>query len=107
VVAGESSQNNEVYAYTIMVADASFAAPSETRMMRDEMFPFFTQPKYGYVPDYFRSWHARGGSVIFADGHARFTVSSGDFDAQIVCAGGGRSGDINPDDGDMYYWGCD
>ena len=107
VVAGESSQNNEVYTYGNVVTDASFVAPAETRMMRDEMFPFFTQAKYGYVPDYFRAWHARGGSVIFADGHARLTVSGGDFDAQIVCAAGGRSGDINPEDGDMYYWGCD
>ncbi len=107
VVAGESSQNNEVYAFSRPVTDAEFVLPAETRMMRDEMFPFFTEAKYGYVPGYFRQWHARGGSVIFVDGHARFTVAPGAFDAQVVCPGGQRSGDINPEDGDMYYWGCD
>ncbi|MCC6731301.1 MAG: prepilin-type N-terminal cleavage/methylation domain-containing protein [Chthonomonadales bacterium] len=107
VVAGESSQNNEVYTFDRVVTDASFALPAETRMMRDEMLPFFTQDKYGYMPDYFRRWHPRGGSVIFVDGHARFIVSSGAFDRQVVCAGGERSGDINPATGDMYYWGCD
>ncbi len=107
VVSGESSQNNYLYSWTRMVSDASFALPAETRMMRDEMFPFFTEAKYGYVPDYFRQWHVRGGGVIFVDGHAKFTVASGAFDAQVVCPGGERSGDTNPDTGEMYYWGCD
>jgi len=107
VIAGESSQNNEVYTYSRPVYDATFAAPSETRMMRDEILAFFTIEKYGYMPDYFRQWHARGGSVIFADGHAKFTVSAAEFDTQVVCATGERSGDINPDDGRMFYWGCD
>ena len=48
-----------------------------------------------------------GGAVIFADGHAKFTVSSGAFDNQVVCASGERSGEINPASGSMYYWGCD
>ena len=106
-VAGESSQNNEPYSSGEMVADASFALPSETRMMRDDMMAFFTDPRYGYSPDYFRQWHPRGGSTIFIDGHAKFTVSAGAFDQQVVCAAGGRSGDINPATGSMYYWGCD
>jgi prepilin-type N-terminal cleavage/methylation domain-containing protein len=107
VIAGESSQNNEVYTYSRPISDASFVAPAETRMMRDEMMSFFTEEKYGYVPDYFRQWHARGGTVIFVDGHAHFTVSPAAFDAQVVCATGERSGDIDPTDGLMYYWGCD
>ncbi len=107
IIAGESSQNNTLYDFTRVVTDASFALPAETRIIRDEMFPFFTMDKYGYYPDYFQRWHARGGSVIFADGHARFTVSNGDFDRQVVCPSGERSGDINPATGYMYYWGCD
>ena len=106
VIAGESLQNNFPESFTRIITDASFEAPSETRIIRDEMFPFFTMPKYGYYPDYYRQWHSRGGSVIFADGHARFTVSGGAFDRQIVCASGERSGDLRPD-GSMYYWGCD
>jgi prepilin-type N-terminal cleavage/methylation domain-containing protein len=107
VVAGESSQNNFVYTYTTLVTDASFAFPAETRMIRDEMFPFFTQEKYGYMPDWYQQWHVRGGSAIFVDGHAKFTVSSGDFDRHVVCPAGQRSGEINPSTGRMYYWGCD
>lgn len=107
VVGGESSQNNFVYSWTRMVFDSSFVLPAETRMMRDEMFPFFTIPKYAYVPDYFQLWHPRGGTVIFVDGHAKFTVSNDEFDKHVVCPGGERSGDINPATGRMYYRGCD
>jgi prepilin-type N-terminal cleavage/methylation domain-containing protein len=107
IVANESTQNNYPYTFTRMVTDAGFALPAETRIIRDEMFPFFTMDKYGYYPTWYRQWHARGGSVIFADGHARFTVSNGEFDHQVVCAGGERSGDINPATGSMYYWDCD
>jgi prepilin-type N-terminal cleavage/methylation domain-containing protein len=107
VVAGESSQNNTVYNWTRMVYDATFVLPAETRMMRDEMFPFFTMEKYAYMPDYFQKWHERGGTVIFADGHAQFVVSNADFDHHVACATGERSGDINPATGRMYYRGCD
>jgi prepilin-type N-terminal cleavage/methylation domain-containing protein/prepilin-type processing-associated H-X9-DG protein len=107
IARGESSQNNFTFDYDRLISDAAFALPSETRMIRDEMFPFFTQPKYGYFPEYYKQWHARGGTVIFADGHAKFTVSSGDFDRHVVCATGERSGEINPADGQMWYWGCD
>ncbi|MGC4046846.1 MAG: hypothetical protein QM758_23880 [Armatimonas sp.] len=64
--------------------------PAETRLMRDEMLPWFggeADPggaKYGYYPDYYRRWHARGGGFIFADGHAKLIVSAGQFD-QIYC----------------------
>jgi prepilin-type N-terminal cleavage/methylation domain-containing protein/prepilin-type processing-associated H-X9-DG protein len=107
VINNESTQNNFAENFTRIIADANFELPSETRIIRDEMFPFFTIPKYGYVPDYFKQWHTRGGGVVFADGHAKFTVSSGQFDQQVVCASGERSGDINPSTGLMYYWGCD
>jgi prepilin-type N-terminal cleavage/methylation domain-containing protein len=72
------------------VADASFDRPAETRLMRDEMLPWFGGDqdaggaKYGYFPDYYRRWHPRGGGFIFADGHARFLVSAGQFD-QLFC----------------------
>jgi len=107
IARGESSQNNFVYDYEKIVTDASFAFPAETRIIRDEMFPFFTELKYGYYPDWLRIWHSRGGSVIFADGHAKFTTSGGQFDRQVVCPGGERSGDINPATGAMWYWDCD
>lgn len=113
IVAGESTENNGLKLVNgqlvdRIITDATFVLPSETRIIRDEMFPFFgTDPRYGYLPDWFRQWHPRGGSVIYADGHARFTVSSADFDHQVVCAAGGRSGDINPATNAMYYWGCD
>lgn len=107
IAANESSQNNDLYTYSKTVTDAEFQLPAETRIIRDEMFPFFTQDKYGYFPDYYKQWHTRGGTVIFGDGHAKFTVSNGDFDKQVVCPSGERSGDINPATNSMYYWGCD
>lgn len=72
------------------ITDAAFERPAETRLMRDEMLPWFggeLDPggaKYGYYPDYYRRWHARGGGFIFADGHAKFIVSAGQFD-QMFC----------------------
>lgn len=107
IVGGFSTQNNFPYVDDRPVSDASFTAPSDTRIIRDEMFPFFKQAKYGYFPDYFKQWHGRGGGVVFADGHAKFTVSDGQFDTQVVCPNGERSGDINPSTGAMYYWDCD
>ncbi len=113
-IAGESSQNNFLYDTTRLVTDASFALPAETRLMRDEMMPWFgTMDKYGYIPGYYQQWHTRGGGTVFADGHAKFTVSSGEFDRQVVCPEGGRSGDPDPNapgDGNAYgtYYGlCD
>jgi prepilin-type N-terminal cleavage/methylation domain-containing protein len=108
-VAGESSQNNATSPYTTtdLVTDASFAYPAETRLMRDEMMPWFgTMDRYGYIPGYFQQWHTRGGGTVFADGHAKFTVSSGDFDRQVVCPPGERSSDLDPS-GTAYYWICD
>jgi prepilin-type N-terminal cleavage/methylation domain-containing protein/prepilin-type processing-associated H-X9-DG protein len=114
LAAGESSQNNFLYDTSRIATEASFALPAETRLMRDEMMPWFgTQDKYGYIPGYFQRWHSRGGGTVFADGHAKFTVSNGEFDKQVVCPAGGRSGDTDPDapgNGNGYgtYYGlCD
>jgi prepilin-type processing-associated H-X9-DG protein len=58
------------------------------------MFPFFSKKvdpgcaKYGYDCDppynYYRQWSSTGGTVAFADGHAKFVVAPGAFDLQIV-----------------------
>ena len=68
------------------ISDAQFERPAETRLLRDEMLPWFggeLDPggrRYGYYPDYYTRWHARGGSFVFADGHAKYLVSAGQFD---------------------------
>lgn len=112
-VANESSQNNFLYDTSRVVTDASFALPAETRIMRDEMMPWFgTMPKYGYG-SWYRQWHGRGGGTVFADGHAKFTIGNGDFDRQVVCPAGGRSDEPDPEapgNGNGYgtYYGiCD
>ena len=116
VVAGESSQNNDTTQFTTnkIVSDSQFAAPSDTRIMRDEMMPWFgTDAKYGYIPGYYQAWHSRGAGFVFADGHAKFVVTSGGFDTQVVCPSGGRSDDPDPNaatDGNGYgtfYGICD
>lgn len=117
VAVGESSQNNQVYTDPRdgrIETLAALAFPAETRLMRDEMFPFFgTDPKYGYIPGYFQTWHSRGGGTVFADGHAKYTASAGQFDREVVCPDGGRSGDLDPNaatdrnSGNTYYWLCD
>ena len=78
-----SSQNNDTTQFpTSFVSTlAGMTAPSDTRIMRDEMMPWFGATdkggaKYGYYPDYFAQWHSRGGGTVFADGHAKFTVSA-------------------------------
>ncbi len=114
VVANESSENNFYYSYSQTVTDASFALPSQTRMMRDEMMPWFgINANYGYLPEWYKQWHYRGGGIVYADGHSKFVVSSGAFDQQVVCAAGGESGQTDPNaatDGNSYgtYYGiCD
>ncbi len=105
-VPGYSSQNNDLSPFTQLQVSqlAGFALPAETRMMRDEMAPWFGATdaggqNYGYYPDYYQQWHSRGMGVVFADGHSKFTVSAAQFDAQIVCPAGGRSSD--------HYYTCD
>ena len=93
VIDGVSTQNNVLCTATNdycfargAVTDSMFALPSETRMMRDEMLPWFggdqdkDGAKYGYYPDYYKQFHPRGGTFIFADGHAKFVVGAGNFD---------------------------
>jgi hypothetical protein len=65
--------------------------------------------KYGYdfdpPYDYFRMWHSQGGSLIFADGHAKFVASSKEFDETLVSPEGLPSGGGSyPNE---YYWMCD
>jgi prepilin-type N-terminal cleavage/methylation domain-containing protein/prepilin-type processing-associated H-X9-DG protein len=67
------------------VADADYAFPAETRIMRDEMLSFFSPKndpggsKYGYSGGYYGAWHPNGGGLVFADGHAKFYASEGAF----------------------------
>ncbi|ARU43124.1 MAG: prepilin-type N-terminal cleavage/methylation domain-containing protein [Armatimonadota bacterium] len=104
------------------VTETQMEDPAASRIMRSEMFPFFArksgmeQPdcsRYGYdcdgvFPDgdYYRQWSATGGTVIFADGHAKFVTGAGQFDQTVVNPDGNKSGDPHPTDG-TWYWACD
>jgi prepilin-type N-terminal cleavage/methylation domain-containing protein/prepilin-type processing-associated H-X9-DG protein len=93
------------------VADADYVYPAETRIMRDEMFPWFDPAKdtagefgygsYGGDPPYYGQWHPRGGGMVFADGHAKFIVSEGDFRKRIRFTPDGKTF------ADGCWWGCD
>ncbi|GAB4466239.1 MAG: hypothetical protein OHK0029_37410 [Armatimonadaceae bacterium] len=86
-----------------LITDASYQFPAETRIMRDEMLPWFSPKqdpggaKYFYAgePSYYQQWHPRGGGFVFADGHAKFEVSEAAFQRQRA----------NPD-GRTYLDGC-
>lgn len=117
VVASWSEGNNQPVEYTQMTKDSMYVTPSQTRIERDEEFPFFAKGKdpdngchYGYQcdgwDDYFREWHATGGTMIMADGHAKFITSSGQFDKVAVDPAGHESGAPHPTAG-TYYWACD
>ncbi|MFI5386774.1 MAG: prepilin-type N-terminal cleavage/methylation domain-containing protein [Fimbriimonadales bacterium] len=107
LAAGESSQNNVLYTTSRIVTDTAFAFPSETRIMRVEMFPFFSQQqdpgcaKYGYdcpAPyNYYREWDSIGGTIIFADCHAKHITGAGQFDSEKVDAFGHASNDPSSD----------
>jgi prepilin-type N-terminal cleavage/methylation domain-containing protein/prepilin-type processing-associated H-X9-DG protein len=98
IICGFSTQNNLEVCSNFgwrqqVVTDASFRFPAQTRIIRDEMFPFFSRTvlgyeKYGYdfdpPYDYFRMWHPQGGSCVFADGHAEFVVSSKEYDEALT-----------------------
>ncbi|MCW5941132.1 MAG: prepilin-type N-terminal cleavage/methylation domain-containing protein [Fimbriimonadaceae bacterium] len=106
MIAGESSGNNVPYDFTRIVTDGGVEFPSETRVMRLEMFPFFDRSvdvgcqRYGYDCEppynYYRRWGSRGGSMIFFDGHAKTITSPGAFDATRVNPEGKRSGEAHP-----------
>jgi len=98
VISGVSMQNNVLCepsnAYCLPsgpLTDAAFQLPADTYVLRDEMLPWFGGDKdpggarYGYFPDYYRAWHPRGGSFVFADGHAKFVVGAGQFD-KLYCS---------------------
>ena len=94
-----------------VVTDAMFQFPAETRIMRDEMFPWFSSDKdvanqYGYVggsPDYYQQWHPRGGSFVYADGHSKFIASEDHFQRTYLTPDG-HSFKENPN---VYWWGYD
>jgi len=88
------------------VTDAQFSVPSDTRIMRDEMFPWFSQEQdpggtlYGYAPGYYKQWHPNGGTQIYADGHAKFITSADAFNKTAVTPDGKTYND-------GYYYGFD
>ncbi|MBC8103012.1 MAG: DUF1559 domain-containing protein [Cytophagales bacterium] len=95
------------------ITDASFQFPAETRLMRDEMFPWFGPAKdavnkFGYGPytgypnGFYGPWHGNGGGVVYADGHAKFCASEGQF-RKIYGSPDGRSFDSTP----QCWYGCD
>lgn len=79
------------------ISDSAFERPAETRILRDEMLPWFggdqdkEGAKYGYYPAYYRQWHPRGGSFVFADGHAKFITSAGVFDTLFATPDGTKN----------------
>jgi prepilin-type N-terminal cleavage/methylation domain-containing protein/prepilin-type processing-associated H-X9-DG protein len=94
-----------------IVRDASFQFPAETRLMRDEMLPWFSPErdpggaKYYYAgadgsAGYYQQWHPRGGGFVFADGHAKFEVSEGAFQRQ-------RANPEGKTFNDGCYYGCE
>lgn len=101
------------------VTETGMEDPANSRIMRSEMMAFFDRRKgfeladcsrYGYDCDapnnYYKQWSSRGGTVIFADGHAKFLTGAGQFDETVVDPAGHKSGDIHPTAG-TYYWSCD
>ena len=117
LVAGESSQNNVPYTINRSVSDTDFQYPSGTRIMRSEMMSFFARSldpgcaKYGYdCPppyDYYRQWDPLGGTIIFADCHAKHVTSADQYDNEAVDTNGDLSGSINQSTGKTWYWSCD
>ncbi len=63
-----------------VVRDSMFEYPSQTRIIREIMLPWFGREDdlYGQK-QFFRRWHARGGTIVFADGHARFLTNEQDY----------------------------
>jgi prepilin-type N-terminal cleavage/methylation domain-containing protein/prepilin-type processing-associated H-X9-DG protein len=113
IIDGVSHQNNILCTPTNdyclpsgPISDAAFAQPSDTYVMREEMLPWFggdkdpSGTKYGYYPDYYKQWHPGGGSFVFADGHAKFMVSGGQFD-KLFCSPDATKNFSN------FGWGCD
>jgi prepilin-type N-terminal cleavage/methylation domain-containing protein len=117
IIAGESSSNNELRDTTSIVSESSVQFPAETRIMRDDMMAVFDSRqvpdacnRYGYdCPspyNYFTKWHSNGGTLIFADSHAKFATGTAAFDNSMVDPEGHRSGEAHPEQGSWYY-ACD
>ena len=118
VVANESSANNQTYSFDRSVNESQVEFPSETRIMRLEMFPFFSKKvdvgcaRYGYDCDapynYYRQWGSTGGSMIFSDGSARHISNAGKFDQTRVNPEGKKSGEADPTSWSGTWYGtCD
>ncbi len=96
VVNGLSRENDTLLSLpTRIITDGMFVFPAETRIIRDEMMPW-ADPKVDRAGRYFyegwyRTWHASGATIIFADGHAEFVTSGQRFDEQYVSPDGVRS----------------
>ena len=112
VVANESSQDNSFQIYdpftqqyddTRSVVESQIEYPAESRVIRLEMFGFFGSGcvPWGYAcpspNDYFQNWDPTGGTMIFADGHAKHIASAIDFSNARVDPQGDRSGDPSSD----------
>jgi prepilin-type N-terminal cleavage/methylation domain-containing protein len=120
-VPGESTQNNDGSMFTqlIVVHEGQVQYPSETRVTRLEVFPFFSRrvipeacERYGWDCDppfnFFRQWGTRGGSMVLFDGSARTVTTAGAFDRVRVHPEGHRSGDPNPASWSGTWYGvCD
>lgn len=117
-VQGYSASNNVPRDFTQVVSMGMIEFPSESRAMRSEMFPFFSNKvdtdcgRYGYdcAPpfNYYRQWSPTGGAVIMLDSSARYTVNTATFDRQIVSVNGNRSGDPDPTSWSGTWYGtCD
>lgn len=102
-----------------VVTETSLEDPANSRIMRAEMLPWFDREngaelpdcsRYGYDCDspwdYYGQWSERGGTLIFADGHAKFLTGAGQFDNTVVDPAGHKSGEEHPTDG-TWYWACD
>jgi type II secretory pathway pseudopilin PulG len=80
IVNGFSISNNvPTTRATSIVSEAMFVQPADTVLMRDEMFPWFDPERdktnyWGYK-GFYQAWHAQGGGLVFADGHAKFVAS--------------------------------
>lgn len=120
-VPGESTQNNDPSSFTrlIVVNEGQIQFPSETRVVRLEVFPFFSRrmvadacDRYGWDCDppynYYREWGKRGGSMVFADGSARTITTARQFDDARVNPDGNKSGEPNSSSWSGTWYGpCD
>lgn len=115
VVEGESTGNNSPYDWTRIVTDTMAEDPAGTRIIRLEMMKFFERKndpdcsRYGYDCGYWKQWDSQGGSIIYADSHAKRVVAPGQFDQIKVDPEGHRSGEATGGGAwdDTWYWRCD